>query len=391
MKEISIDELKNIIKGLEEYKKKEQIGIYNDFIIQKTDYPNGIYLSNLLYTKDGLFFTVWNNKENYTCRIKQNNQEIQKNSDDINVFIDDIDIFIEALKQKSNINDIKTYIDDRKRTQTYTKQYDLEFKNIILYGVPGVGKTHNYKRLINLIENGKNIKDIFTTIEQNEKYEDLLNIDEEEKRIKFITFHQNYSYEEFIEGLRPQKNRGIELKDGIFKQLCNEARNNKEKNYYLIIDEINRGNISKIFGELITLIEEDKRETIKVTLPYSQKTFTVPKNLYIIGTMNSTDKSIALIDTALRRRFTFVKLQPNSNLVENKIAQQYMKNLNEHLKNIKGEEYQVGHSYFMCISNDIDLNFIKEYKIKPLLEEYFYGDEVGLREVLKIGEGKESI
>jgi 5-methylcytosine-specific restriction protein B len=144
------------------------------------------------------------------------------------------------------------------------------------------------------------------------------------------------------------------------------------KNYYLIIDEINRGNISKIFGELITLLEEDKRlgepNELTVTLPYSKEPFGVPKNLYIIGTMNTADKSIALVDIALRRRFTFVRMEPlNEYLPEN------VKKINEIVKDRRGSDYLIGHAYFM---GSQEHDFIMKYKIRPLLEEYFYGEDI---------------
>ena len=257
-------------------------------------------------------------------------------------------------------------------------------KNIILYGPPGVGKTHNYQRLISLIEEDKNLKEIFEIIKRNDKVElnneTYKNI-ENEGRVKFLTFHQSYSYEDFIEGYRPNEEGKIELQDGIFKKFCIEASKNKDKKYYLIIDEINRGNISKIFGELITLIEEDKRDNYEVILPYSKKPFKIPSNIFIIGTLNSTDKSIATIDIALRRRFTFIKMLPNPKLANPK-AKKLMEKLNEFIKNNLSEDYQIGHSYFM--RDDLDLEFVIEYKIKPLIEEYFYGDDEKIEEAMKI-------
>lgn len=260
-------------------------------------------------------------------------------------------------------------------------------KNIILYGVPGVGKTHNTHKLISLIESGVNEKEIFQMIEEN-----LLNdgikanqvLENIENRVRFITFHQSYSYEDFIEGFKPTEDGGVKRQDGIFKEIVEDAKKDSEKNYYLIIDEINRGNISKIFGELITLIEEDKRDKYEVTLPYSKEKFSVPSNLYIIATMNSTDKSIATIDIALRRRFTFLKMKPNESLVSYQNARNLMSELNEFIGNILGEDYKLGHSYFMSVQNDADLEFVKEYKIQALLEEYFYADETNSSKVLEI-------
>ncbi|MBL0703452.1 MAG: AAA family ATPase [Sulfurospirillum sp.] len=260
-------------------------------------------------------------------------------------------------------------------------------KNIILYGAPGVGKTHNYQRVISMIENGDNEKEIFDTITNNKSSshvelnnDDIFQTIKDEKRVEFVTFHQSYSYEDFIEGFRPSENN-IKLEDGIFKKLCDDASKSKE-NFYLVIDEINRGNISKIFGELITLIEEDKRDEYEVTLPYSKEPFKIPSNLYIIATMNSTDKSIATIDIALRRRFTFLKMRPNLELVENDEARELMEKLNKYIGENLGEDYMLGHSYFM--GKNINLEFIKKYKIKPLLEEYFYADEEKLKEILNL-------
>jgi len=265
----------------------------------------------------------------------------------------------------------------------------IKTKNILLYGAPGVGKTHNYKRLLYLIEEDYNQNKIFqiiqnnqpNTIEENFFIDKIYNELKEEELIEFVVFHQSYSYEDFIEGFRPQENGKIELEDGIFKMIADRALKNSSKNHYIIIDEINRGNISKIFGELITLIEEDKRDSYEVTLPYSKEKFKIPSNLYIIATMNSTDKSIATMDIALRRRFTFVKMQPNLALVEDEKARALMKNLNEYIKAEIGEEYQLGHSYFM--GKDIDLDFVLEYKIKPLLEEYFYGEDTDIDSVIQ--------
>lgn len=213
--------------------------------------------------------------------------------------------------------------------------------------------------------------------------------------IKIITFHQSYSYEEFIEGIKPTLNNNegeltYELCDGIFKELSEKAERDPENNYVIIIDEINRGNISKIFGELITLIEDSKRissvdksEGLKIELPYSKKTFGVPDNLYIIGTMNTADRSITNIDTALRRRFVFEEFPPQYNLTEiGKVIhnekeidlRNVLRILNERIEYLLDRDHLIGHSYFIGV-NDWDALCSKfRNNIIPLLQEYFYND-----------------
>lgn len=159
----------------------------------------------------------------------------------------------------------------------------------------------------------------------------------------------------------------------------------KPKNHVLIIDEINRGNISRIFGELITLIEEDKRDgKLTAKLPYSQEDFTVPSNLFIIGTMNTADRSIALLDIALRRRFTFFRFDPDSSLVNFVKAKNIMEKLNSEIVKSKGKDFQIGHSYFMKVNSDEELKTVLKYKIKPLLEEYFVNDSNKLENLIKL-------
>ena len=299
--------------------------------------------------------------------------------DDFNMKLNKI---IEIKNQNKLFREKENYLEkDIKKTK-------MNIKNIILYGAPGVGKTHNTNKLISLIDEGKRSeKEVFSAIKENKNETIILN-DDLKPRVKFITFHQSFGYEDFIEGFRPNDKGDIKIEKGIFHNICTEAikEENKDKNYYLVIDEINRGNISKIFGELITLIEEDKRDKIEVILPYSKETFKVPSNLFIIGTMNSTDKSIALIDIALRRRFTFLKMSPNETLVP-QIAKRIFNDLNKKISETIGEDYKIGHSYFMNISNEDDLNFVLEYKITPLLEEYFYGNKEQSNEVLEIIKG----
>jgi predicted RNA-binding protein with PUA-like domain len=213
--------------------------------------------------------------------------------------------------------------------------------------------------------------------------------------LEFVTFHQSYSYEDFVEGLRPKLDSAgkgevnYEIKDGVFKRLCQRAKADPDHWYALVIDEINRGNISKVFGELITLIEPDKRlgaaNEIKVTLPYSGEEFAAPPNLLIVGTMNTADRSIALLDVALRRRFTFVELMPQPKLLSEVAGVplgKLLTALNQKLEAYLDRDHQIGHSYIMGLESLEDLRFAWEHKIVPLLQEYFYGDGEKLLAVL---------
>ncbi|MEI8389581.1 MAG: AAA family ATPase [bacterium] len=215
---------------------------------------------------------------------------------------------------------------------------------------------------------------------------------------EFITFHQSYSYEEFVEGIKPvltdstETNESIsyKLEDGVFKKICLEAKNNPNLNFVLLIDEINRGNISKIFGELITLVEDTKRlnnkEAINAQLPYSKKSFGVPNNLYIIGTMNTSDRSIASVDIALRRRFKFIEIMPDSSLVpidvEGVKVREIFENLNQKISILLDRDHQIGHSYFIGVDSIEKLERIWFDNVIPLLNEYFYGEWDKLQTIL---------
>ena len=212
-----------------------------------------------------------------------------------------------------------------------------------------------------------------------------------------ITFHQSYSYEEFVEGIRPVIDEDdadgsirYEIKDGIFKEMCNLAINDPDNNYLLIIDEINCGNIAKIFGELITLLESDKRlggeNELKVRLPYSRETFSIPANLYLLGTMNTADRSIALLDIALRRRFTFVEAMPDYDklqTIKGVDLAKLLHTINSKVEAMIDRDHQIGHSYFMGVNSLEELHDAWYQKVVPLLQEYFYNDWERLRIVLK--------
>lgn len=268
--------------------------------------------------------------------------------------------------------------------------------NIILQGAPGTGKTYNTAAIA---LNALDITDVDLTDHKAVmiRYDELLG-----KQIFFTTFHQSLDYEDFVEGLKPHvqtddKGNSIgvtyEPEDGIFKRACNKAVENAEdnKSVVLIIDEINRGNVSKIFGELITLLESDKRSQgnhpIKVILPYTKAEFGVPSNLYIIGTMNTTDRSTGTLDYALRRRFAFVTLQSDRSVIEkhyDKLGNANLKDMAvalfddikkfiESPKHLCGDmsidDLMVGHSYFMA-EDEEELKDKVEYEIIPLINEY---------------------
>ena len=220
------------------------------------------------------------------------------------------------------------------------------------------------------------------------------------KRYEFTTFHQSFSYEDFIEGIKPimnGENEGevqYEIQDGIFKRISTKARNNPEQQYALFIDEINRGNVANIFGELITLIEPDKREgeenELSVVLPYSKKSFSVPKNIDIIGTMNTADRSVEALDTALRRRFSFIEMTPtpkvlkDENITCGKVdIPKFLDTINLRIEKLLDKDHCIGHSYFFKLKKDSSLSMLQgifKDNIIPLLQEYFYGDfgKIGL-------------
>ena len=461
---------------------------YLDFDGKPTAFWNGFSnISEVLKHQQSIFNAIEKelNRAQISGFLRHNKEELEK-------MAFDADFRKEVLDQLKTI----TITDEPMKNTDKTPVVPL---NQILFGAPGTGKTYHTKEMAVEIINGKKEKDR-SREEINKEYEQLV----EEGQIVFTTFHQSLSYEDFIEGIKPETIDGnvtYEVKDGIFKSICknafskeitsdnfevvyqklldeidnsvdnklvletlvhakeftiyknsknnirfhsntekaNEAVIKKEvlehylktgevldwapytksvanyiiekynyiqneaiepKPHVLIIDEINRGNVSAIFGELITLLEEDKRkgnpEHTEVKLPYSGDNFSVPNNVYIIGTMNTADRSVEALDTALRRRFSFVEMQPDPNElseVGDVDLSKLLKTINERIELLIDKDHQIGHSYFIGIQNIVDLQRTFKDKIIPLLEEYFYGDfgKIGLvlgGEFIKLAENQ---
>ena len=286
-------------------------------------------------------------------------------------------LLMELIRKENPIltsGSIDIYTDERFLNEVYMSALDLQKlkalikkkQNIILQGAPGVGKTFTAERLA------------YTLMGEIDK-----------QRVEMVQFHQNYSYEDFILGYKPNVDGGFELKHGVFYKFCKKALNTPDKDFFFIIDEINRGNLSKIFGELLMLIENSYRGK-EIKLAYTDELFTVPKNLYIIGMMNTADRSLAMIDYALRRRFSFFEMYPGFATEGFKSYQLSLANerldkliqgiqaLNEAISSDDslGNGFCIGHSYF-CNQTEFSMEWLEnvvEYDIEPMLKEYWFDD-----------------
>lgn len=286
-------------------------------------------------------------------------------------------------------------------------QVNSEFsmpRNIILFGPVGTGKTRLANNIAYGISTGaiRTLSDIRSLMKSNGPSRS----NNDNEHVRFVTFHKSFGYEQFVEGMKPKSRSdgGLEyiIEPGIFKTFSESARrdlNNENSHpYALILDEINRGDISRIFGELITLLENDKRvkangqDGLSANLAYSGEEFSVPDNLVVIGTMNTTDKSIAFLDLALRRRFYFLEVSPSpdaltssESLPEEVLPEvRYLfEALNGEIESLKGPDFGIGHAYYLEIKSKEDLMYVWNHRIMPLLQEYFYDQEDDLVEILK--------
>ncbi len=300
----------------------------------------------------------------------------------------------------SNSNTIRPTIWGQLQSHTVD---ECEFVNVKSKQQPYIfNKTHDSFWEILDEDVKERVPELYEMIDSAENFSP--SSDKDIQRYVFTTFHQSYSYEDFIEGIKPimvdgevDGNVAYHIEDGVFKQLCKKAALDPENRYAIFIDEINRGNVSAIFGELITLIEQDKRKgatnAMSALLPYSKNQFSVPQNVDIYGTMNTADRSVEALDTALRRRFSFEEMLPKPELLKDKgenvtgkvgeiNLQELLITINERIEALVDRDHTIGHAFFMEVDSLQSLRNVFANKVIPLLQEYFYGDYAKMEMVI---------
>ena len=329
------------------FKKTEVFPAPVDFSTLKS--TSGLENMEYMRNQQGTFFKVTEDEYDIIMDLVRGNNPLPQQKEK------------EKYSKSDFLKEVYVGEDDYNRLEKLLKRK----KNLILQGAPGVGKTFAAKRLAYAIMGEK-----------------------DDNRVMQVQFHQNYSYEDFVMGYKPNEEGGFELKNGVFYRFCKHAAADTEHNYFFIIDEINRSNLSKVFGELLMLIENDYRDK-PIQLAYKDEMFAVPSNLYIIGMMNTADRSLAMIDYALRRRFSFFEMKPgfNSPVFEEEIRKKKDPRLDNLVKALielnrvienddsLGSGFCIGHSYLCNLGDDYNLQNIVEYDIIPMLREYWFDND----------------
>lgn len=358
----------DVVLGYESSPTKQIVGLLT---ISKDSDGQSIYFRKTESLQVPIDFSIIKNVpglENMEYMKNQQGSFFKLTADEYDIIMDLVRAENPIIKQKKEIysksdflNEVFVSHDDYDKLENLM----LRKKNLILQGAPGVGKTFAAKRLAYAMMGEK-----------------------DENRVMQVQFHQNYSYEDFVMGYKPNEEGGFELKNGIFYRFCKRAAADSEHKYFFIIDEINRGNLSKIFGELLMLIENDYRDK-PITLAYKDEEFAVPANLYIIGMMNTADRSLAMIDYALRRRFSFFEMKPgfNNPVFKEEIREKTDPHLDKLVNAIAelnkvieeddslGSGFCIGHSYLCNLGYHYNLENIVEYDIIPMLREYWFDND----------------
>ena len=367
-----------------------------------TGKKNGHRLAMAMYARKGLgakrshYIAAWRRSSesrgpagNVFLEFDRTSKQYRKAPPDGFVVRRAADYYYRVIRTADDAMDANETIDPPSEVESPQTDIDLQRPlNTILYGPPGTGKTYaTRKRCVSICDDADGD---FSDDDVRDRYEELV----DEDQVEFVTFHQSYGYEEFVEGLRPRVGDGtagfaLVAEDGVLKRIAERAREAHGTPHVLVIDEINRANVSKVMGELVTLLEEDKREgapnEIGVTLPHSRERFTLPPNLHILGTMNTADRSIALLDTALRRRFTFEELAPDPDKLSNIDGvdlPKVLRAINERLEWLRDRDHLIGHAWFMNARDREGIDRIMRNKIIPLIAEYFYDDWTKVQAVL---------
>lgn len=307
-----------------------------------------------------------------------------------------------AIEQRIQSPDISKSCDDERKLLTRLSGISRRIQSVldrkgqvILYGPPGTGKTYWAEKTANDLAAISAFGKLYESLNESDR-KAVVGEGQSSGLVRLCCFHPAYGYEDFLEGYRPGTVDGqvsFTLRDGVFKSLCRDAGKSPERNFYLIVDEINRGDIPRIFGELLTTLERDKRDK-RIVLPVSQDVFSVPRNVFLIGTMNTADRSISLLDAALRRRFGFIELMPDGTVLKDSAVsgiplRAWFDALNTRIREHVGRDarnLQIGHSYLMHTGSPLkDFASLKRAlrdDIIPLLEEYCYEDYTTLATIL---------